>query len=50
MHLYGDLAYMRVRDHTCLRGSETERDHGCIRHPELGLRRGAVGALRVTAG
>ena len=30
----------------CRRGSEIEREHGCVRHLELGMRRGAWGASK----
>lgn len=34
----------RVRDPTCQRGAEMEREQGYVRHPELGMRSGALGA------
>lgn len=38
MYVWVRHIHERVRISTCTRGSETEREHGYIRHPELGMR------------
>lgn len=38
------------RDPAHTRGSEIEKEHGHVRHPELGIKEGALGVQKVTAG
>lgn len=36
MYIWKPYIHERVRDPTCVRGSETEMENEYIRHPELG--------------